>query len=64
MIVQTLRGTGLLRAHEPLADGFFTDAESGGSGAERGAAGVVMENQFSSHERSECGISVHVVREV
>jgi len=62
-IIQTLGGTGLLGALEPLADGFFTDAESCGSGAERGAASTMMLNQFSSHERSEYGISVHVVPE-
>ena len=62
--MKPLRRAGLLGALEPLADGFFGDAESGCSGAERGAASAVMENQFSSHERCECGISVHVVREV
>ena len=44
---------------EPFADGFIGDAERGGRGAERGPASEVMMNQFGSHERGECGISVH-----
>jgi hypothetical protein len=61
-ILQTLRGAGELGAFEPLADGFIGDAESGGGGAQRRATGKVVMNQFGSHERSECGISVHSVR--
>ncbi len=61
-IFQTLRRAGELGTFEPLADGFFTDAESGGGGAQGGATSEVMVNQFGSHERGECGISVHSVR--
>jgi len=61
-ILQPQRSAGELGTFEPLADGFFGDAESGGRGAERVASGEVMMNQFGSHERSECGISVHSVR--
>jgi len=63
-VLQTLMGAGLLGTFEPLADGFIGDGERGGGGAQRGAAGVVVMNQFGSHERGECGISVHVVRGV
>ena len=55
-------GTG--SALEPLANGFFGDGEGDGGGAQRRAGSEVMMNQFSSHERGECGISVHVVRGV
>jgi len=51
-----------LGANEPFADGFIGDAESGGGGAHRGATGEVVVNQFGSHERGQCGISVHSVR--
>jgi hypothetical protein len=61
-IFQTLRRAGELGTFEPLADGFFGDAESGGCGAQRVATGEVVANQFGSHERGECGISVHSVR--
>ena len=47
---------------DPLADGLFADAESGGGGAQRGAEGAVLEDHFCSRQRSENGISVHVVR--
>ena len=63
-IFQTLRRAGELGTFEPLADGFFGDGERVGGGAQRGAAGEVMANQFGSHERGERGISVHVVRGV
>jgi hypothetical protein len=53
-----------LGALEPLADGFFADTESGGGGAQRGAGGEVMGDHFSSRERGEGGISVHVGRGV
>jgi len=62
-ILQTLRGAGELGALEPFADGFFGDAEGGGRAAQRAAIGQVGENHFSSHERGECGISVHSDRE-
>ena len=58
-VLQPLRGAGELGTNEPLADGFLGDAEGGGGGAERSAPSEVMENQFGSHERGECGISVH-----
>ena len=58
-IIQPLRAAGLSGTFEPLADGFFGDAESGGGGPERSASGAVLVNQFGSHERGECGISVH-----
>jgi hypothetical protein len=60
-ILQTLRGLEVLGALEPFADGFIRDAEGGGGGAERSATGAVLLHQFGSRERSECGISVHVV---
>ena len=63
-VLQALRESGLLSALEPFADGFIGDAEGLGGSAERGAAGEMVLNQFSSHERGECGISVHSVREV
>ena len=62
-ILEALREAGGLGTFEPFADGFFADAESGGSGAERGAVGQMRVNQFSSREWSEYGISVHSVRE-
>ena len=61
-VLQTLRGAGELGTFEPLADGFFGDSERGGGGAEGGATSEVMADQFGSHERGECGISVHSVR--
>src|SRR5215471_4415611 len=61
-ILQTLRRAGLASAPEPFADGFFGDGESGGGSAERVAAGEMGANHFNSHERGECGISVHSVR--
>jgi len=60
-ILQPQWGGGLLGASEPLADSFLGDAEGGGGGAERGATDAVVLNQFSSHERGQCGISVHIV---
>jgi hypothetical protein len=63
-ILQTQRRAGELGTFEPLAEGFFGDGESVGGGAEGVATGEVVANQFGSHERSECGISVHVVRGV
>ena len=60
-IIQTLGGTGLLGALEPLADGFLGDTEGGGGRPQRGPTSAVILNQFGSRERGECGISVHVV---
>jgi hypothetical protein len=62
-IVKAPRKARSLGAFEPLADGFIGDGESGGGGAEGGAASEVMVNQIGSHERGECGISVHVDHE-
>lgn len=61
-IFQTQRRAEELGTFEPFADGFFGDAKRGGCGAQGGAISVVMANHFSSHERSQCGISVHSVR--
>jgi len=58
-VLQTLRGARELGALEPLADGFIGDGEGGGGGAQRGATSEVVVNHFGSHERGECGISVH-----
>lgn len=63
-IVEALGEAGVLSALEPLADGLFADAESGGGGAQGAAEGGMMEDHFSSHERGQSGISVHVVRGV
>ena len=61
--IEARREAGGLGTFEPLADGFIGDAESGGGGAQGVAASVVVVNQFGSHERGECSISVHVVHE-
>ena len=61
-VLQTLRGAAELGTIEPFAYGFFADAKRGGGGTQRRAIGEVMMNHFSSHERGECGISVHSVR--
>ncbi len=61
-IRQACGEVGGLGAREPLADGFLGDTEGRGGGAERPVARQVELNQFSSHERGEFGISVHVVR--
>ncbi len=62
MILQACWEVGGLGACEPLANGFIGDGEGGGGGAQRVPCGLVELDQFSSHERSEFGISVHVVR--
>jgi len=61
-IIETPREVRLLGAFEPLADGFIGDGEGGGASAEGAATGEMMSDHFGSHERSECGISVHSVR--
>ena len=61
-IVETPREVGLAGAIEPFADGLFGDGEGRGASAEGGASGEVMGDHFGSHERGECGISVHSVR--
>ena len=63
-VLQPQRGAGELGTFEPLADGFIGDGERGGGEAQGVATSEVMANHFSSHERGECGISVHIVREV
>ena len=59
MILEALGEALGLSPLEPFADGFFGDGESGSGGAQGAGAGRVMLNHFNSHERSECGISVH-----
>jgi hypothetical protein len=61
-ILEVPREAGSLGAIEPFADGFIGDGEGGGASAEGAATGEVMGDHFGSHERSECGISVHSVR--
>jgi hypothetical protein len=63
-IVEALGEAGMLSAPEPLADSFLADAERGGGGAQRAVEGDMKEDHFSSHERGQCGISVHVDRGV
>ena len=63
MIFQARWEVGGGSASEPLADGFLGDGEGGGGGAQRVTCGLVELHQFSSHERGEFGISVHVVHE-
>jgi len=62
-ILQTSWEVGGVSAFEPLANGFVGDGESGGGATQRVTSGLVELHQFSSHEGSEFGISVHVVRE-
>ena len=63
-ILEARREARLLSALEPFADGFFGDGEGGSGGPERRSFREMMVDQFSSHERGESGISVHVDREV
>jgi hypothetical protein len=63
-IVERQSGAGELGAFEPLANSFFTDGEGGGWSAQRAALREMLLDHFSSHERGECGISVHVESEV
>jgi hypothetical protein len=64
VIFQARREALGLGALEPFADGFLGDGKGLGGGPERRAFREVMVDQFSSHERGESGISVHVGREV
>ena len=61
-IVQALREPGLLGASEPAPDRLLADAVSEGGGAQREAELRVLESHLGSGERSQSGISVHVVR--
>ena len=58
------REAAFLGAPEPAADGFFRDAESSSSGAQRQGFGRQRSDHFGSHERGESGVSVHNVRGV
>jgi hypothetical protein len=62
MILETLGEAGLTSASEPAADGLFADAESTGRLAQRTAELDVFARHLGSRQRSESGISVHVVR--
>ena len=62
VVVEALWKAGRSGALEPAADGLFADAESGGGGAERAAVGGEVGDHFGSRQRSQSGISVHVVR--
>ena len=61
-VVETLGEVLSLGPGEPAADRPFTDAISGGGGAQREAQFVMSERHLGSRERGESGISVHVVR--
>jgi hypothetical protein len=61
-ILEALGEASDLSALEPFADGFIGDTEGAGGSAERATMSEMMLDQFGSHERSECGISVHSVR--
>jgi hypothetical protein len=61
--VLELRGKAVfLGALEPSPDGSFTDMVGDGDGAPREVMRGEMNDHFGSHQRSESGISVHVVR--
>jgi len=62
VVFEARRKAGLLSALEPAADGFFTDAVKHGGGAAGKAEGDEFGGHLGSHERSQSGISVHVVR--
>ena len=62
VIVQALGEAGLLGAGEPATNGLVADAESDGRGAQGEAELGVLKSHLGSGERSESGISVHVVR--
>ena len=49
-------------ASQPAADGLFADAESKSGGAQGEVELRVLESHLGSGERSQSGISVHVVR--
>jgi len=62
MILEAGLEAGLLRALEPAADGLFADAVKHRRGASGKTEGDEFSGHLSSHERSQSGISVHVVR--
>ena len=62
VIVQALREPGLLGASEPAPNRLLADTVSEGGGAQREAELRVLESHLGSGERSQSGISVHVVR--
>ena len=62
VIVQALREAGLLGASEPAPHRLLADAVSEGGGAQRETELRVLESHLGSGERSQRGISVHVVR--
>jgi hypothetical protein len=62
MIGEAGRKACFLSALQPSADGLLADGESGGCGAARQVLRGESSDHFSSHERGESGISVHVVR--
>jgi len=61
-IREALREAGCLGASKPAANGLFTDAESGGGGAQGETELVMPEGHLGSRQRGQFGISVHVVR--
>ena len=62
VVFEAGREAGLLSALKPAADGFFADGVKHGRGAPRKTEGDEFGGHLSSHERSQSGISVHVVR--
>ena len=62
MIIKPFGKAGLPGALEPFADGFFGDTEGAGRSPQGAMVIEVVLDQFSSCERSKCGISVHSVR--
>jgi hypothetical protein len=61
-VIEARGRAGLAGAPEPLADGLFADAESGGGSTQRATLGEMKPDHFCSRARSQSGISVHVVR--
>jgi len=61
-IGQALGEAGRLGASQPAANGLFADAVGRGSGAQGEVELMMSERHLSSRQRSESGISVHVVR--
>jgi hypothetical protein len=61
-VVETGREVGLDGALQPAAQRTIGDVKSGGDGASREVLRNELSDHFGSHERSESGISVHVVR--
>jgi len=61
-IVEAGGEVGLDGALQPAAQSTIGDVKSGGNGASREVLRNELSDHFGSHERSESGISVHVVR--